>query len=159
MNFFPFFNPPVPLVSNASNFLGGTNPEYTVDDFFEFYPQFENVIDEEIVEQFVTMAQATVQERRWKESWFLGMALFLAHFSTLYLQTQAGDNPTAAQVVSAAYARGLITSKSVGSVSVSYDYSLIGDDLEGWAAWKLTVYGQQYAGMANLLGSMPVYVW
>lgn len=150
---------PVSLIAGAANVKGGDNPSFTLTDFLAFYPQFTGNIDEAILSQFIAMANAVVQECRWHEQWKFGMCLFVAHFATLYLQTLGGGNPTAKQVIGAAQARGLQTSKSVGGVSVSYDFSTIAGDLQGWAMWKSTQYGLQFANMAKLLGKAGMYVW
>lgn len=156
----PFpYNSAQQIIGAAANIKTGSNPSYTYADFIAFYPQFTDVIDPVIVEQFISMANVTVLKDRWHESWQFGMALFIAHFSTLYLQAQTGDNPTAAQVVAAAQARGLQTSKSVGDVSVSYDFSHIVNDLSGWAYWKSTSYGVQFATMARMFAKAGSYIW
>lgn len=146
------------IIANASNIPQGTNPAFTEDDFFSFYPQFQSKVDSPILAQFIAMADACVPQDRWKALWNFGMCNFIAHFVTLYLQMATGCS-TAAQVISTAQARGLQTSKSVGDVSVSYDFSQTLGDIEGWATFKQTQYGLQYLSMARLLGKAGVYVW
>jgi len=161
----PFPQPGYPFgaafawIANASNIHPQTNPAYTKEMFQADFPQFTGLIDGPILDQFILMATNTVQEIRWHENWRYGMGLFIAHFATLYIQAMAGENPSAQQVISAAQARGLQASKSVGDVSVSYDFASIGSDLDGWAAWKLTQYGLQFATFARMLGKGGSYVW
>jgi hypothetical protein len=38
-------------------------------------------------------------------------------------------------------------------------FATIADDLEGWAAWKLTTFGQQLATFGKLIGSGGMVVW
>lgn len=156
---FPNNNWVLPLIAEASNVHTTTNPAYTTDDFLMFYPQFDGNIDTAILDQFVAMASAAVEQSRWHEGWPFGMNLFIAHFATLYLQTLGPPNPTANQVIGAAQARGLVTSKSVGDVSVGQDFSAISNDLAGWANWALTNYGQTFATLARTLGLAGVYVY
>lgn len=147
-------------IASASNVKTTTNPSYTGTMFQDDFPQFTGFLPPSILEQFILMATNSVLEARWHEMWRYGMGLFIAHFATLYLQTLGGsENPSANQVISAAQAKGLQTSKSVGDVSVSYDFASIGSDLDGWAAWKLTQFGLQYATLAKLLGMGGMYVW
>ncbi len=160
---YPYSNFPYPITTGASNVVGGDNPPYTLDTFYKWFPQFEGLAELEfLLPQFIAMADATVKIKRWHSRWEMGMGLFVAHFATLFLQTM-GTGPecesTAASVLSAAQARGLQTSKSVGDVSVSYDYSYIINDLEGWAEWKSTKYGTSFATFAKMLGKAGMYVY
>lgn len=149
---------PYSVIAEASNVRGGQNPPFTRDDFFKFYNQFMGQgLPDFVLDQFILMADSVVKESRWHTQWQFGMALYIAHFSALYLQTLGGDDPTAKQVIAAAQAKGLQTSKSVGSVSVSYSFE--GLDVKGWENMKSTQFGRQFIGMAKLLGKAPMYVW
>ena len=118
-----------------------------------------SLVDPSIIQMYIDLTTACVKQARFHSYWKLCMGLFVAHFVTLYLWSVTGANSSAAQVIAAGKAKGLATSKSVGDVSVGYDYSLIGNDLDGWAQWKLTVFGQQYASIAKLKGRHGMYVW
>lgn len=146
--------------SSGGNIASGTNDPYTSDNFYATFPHFKGVIDVNIVDMFVPMANAAVNQGKWNSAWSYGMALFIAHFATLYLQT-LGDSssPDANAVIANAQARGLQTSESVGEVSVSQDFSTIANDLKGWAAWNLTSYGQQFATFAKMTGKGGMYVY
>ena len=87
----------------------------------------------------------------------MAMALFVAHFATLYCQSAGGNDSTAQQIASQGKATGIMVSKSVGDVSASYQ--AIADDLAGWAAWKLTIYGQQLATMAKMYGMGGMWIY
>ena len=140
------------IIADASNIKTGENPSYTVEDFLAVYPQFENVVSPAILQMYVDFADACVKEARFHTSWKICMGLFVAHFASMWLQGTASPGSTAGQVLAASQAKGLNTSESVGDVSVSTDYSSITNDLKGWAQWKLTVYGQQLASIAKMLG-------
>lgn len=146
------------LISDASNIRDGENPAYAVTDFRAAMPQFTaEVIPDEILERYVEMAHSVVKEARWHALWQEGMRLFIAHFAALYLAAQpAGEG--AAAVASSARAGGTVASKAVGSVSVSYDNSMLSTDLVGWAGFKETAFGVQFATFARLLtkGGMVV---
>jgi hypothetical protein len=64
--------------------------------------------------------------------------------------------PNAAQVAAQGLANGILTSKSVDSVSASYS---VLTSLEDWGQWNLTLYGQQLATMAKVVGSGPMVIW
>lgn len=148
------------LASNASNVKAQfSNQAYTADQFLEFYPQFVGLLPDPVLSLFITMADKTVQQVRWHENWPFGMANFIAHYATLWLQTTAGCPPTANTVIAGGTAAGLASSKSVGDVSVSYDFGSINESLAGWGDFTLTKYGQQFASMARLYGLAGSYIF
>lgn len=146
------------VVGIAANIVDGDNPSFTADDFRRLMPEFtENIISAEILNMYINMAHAVVKEARWFEFWKEGMRLFVAHFATLFLDAKpVGEGLPA--LLSAAGTKGVASSKSVGAVSVSYDVNAVTADLEGWANWKQTVYGTQYATLARMLGKGGMYV-
>lgn len=161
------------IIGLASNVKGGINPPFTITDFAEIYPQFFTVeyvqpksrkkqckqvpiIPESVINTYIELAHACVKESRFRESWKVCMGLFVAHFITLYLETAA--NPEGSNIAKAGQAGGLMSSKSVDGVSVSYDYSQVMNDLEGWADWKSTAYGVQLATWAKMFSLGGMYI-
>lgn len=69
---------------------------------------------------------------------------------------QLNPNMTAAQIAAQALATGILTSKSVGDVSAGFTPLA---SLESWGAWNLTLYGQQLATMAKIIGAGPSVIW
>ncbi len=63
---------------------------------------------------------------------------------------------TAAQIAAQGIANGIETSKSVGDVSASYS---VLESLNDFGQWTLTLYGQQLATMAKVIGSGPMVIW
>lgn len=149
------------IIGNASNIKTGSNPPFLLNDFFNMYPQFdnENIIPSTMVQMYIDLANASINQRRWQGYWQVAMGWFVAHFCTLYIQGTADPTGGASAVLAAGQTKGLNTSESVGDVSVSIDYNLIAQDLNGWAAWKLTIYGQQLATIGKLVGKGGMYVW
>jgi hypothetical protein len=74
----------------------------------------------------------------------------------LYLTTESNPTGNAAQVAQSGIGKGIAISKSAGDVSIGYETL---KDLEGWAAWALTNYGQQLATFAKVVGAGPVYIY
>ncbi len=149
------------IISDAGNMPSGTNPPYTIADFLGFYPQFGSIdeagtvtgpVPKAVIQAYLTLANASVIQARWLDAWSVGMANFIAHFCELYLMASTPTGASAKAVVAAGEARGLKTGKSAGDVSVNVDFNAIAQDLGGWAAWKLTIYGQQFATMGKLMG-------
>jgi hypothetical protein len=108
-----------------------------------------------ILNTYITLASASLVQARWLDSWTIGMGWFVAHYLTLLLQAQTGDG-SARAVASAGLAIGIKTSKEVGDVSVGI--SLI-DGLKDWGAWQLTIYGQQLATIAAVIGMGPMVIY
>jgi hypothetical protein len=154
--------PNVPFViTAASNIPTGENPDYLAADFLKDFPVFQGKLQPEMLDQFITLGQFCVLEVRFRELWRLAIGNFIAHTVTMYLQTQPGVDPGAAsasQAVSAAMPKGMPTSKSVGDVSVSYDFSFL-NAIPGWNTYKTTTYGIQFMTYARLVskGGMGVY--
>ena len=155
------------MAAAASNIRTGGNPSYSLaTDFFPSYPQFgprgsgdqiTYLVPLPVMQMYADLANASLSMNRWHEMWIVAMGWFVAHFLTLYLQSMAA-NSAAAQVIAAGQSRGLMASKSVGDVSVSYDYNSISQDLDGWAGWKLTAFGVQLATIAKRIGRGGMYV-
>lgn len=146
------------LIADASNIKIGENPNYTVDDFYAFYPQFKDQVPENVITAFINLASANINIKRWNKSWEFGMALFIAHFLTLYVKTSGTVDEPQTNLASGLI-RGIQTSKSVDGVSVSYDVSSVLTELDGWGSYKLTEYGIQLLTMARLLGKGNMYVF
>lgn len=144
--------------AEASNVQLGTNPSFTLSDFTTFYPQFAHpsigspLMPDAVIQAYIDLAQNCIMQVRWKSMWKIAMSLFVAHFCTLYLEASVSPDSGAAAVTSAAQARGILSGESASDVSVSYDSGSIANDLNGWAAWKLTTYGIQLATSAKIVG-------
>ena len=76
-----------------------------------------------------------------------------------YLQTAADPSAPAADVLSVAQAAGVVTSESADGVSYSMDTSALSQDLAGWAAFRLTAFGAQFATLARFAGKGGMHVW
>lgn len=153
------------VIGRASNIRTGSNSAFTYNDFLAMYPQFGPdangvyVVPQAITQMYIDLANASIRQVRWRSYWKVAMGWFVAHFCTLYLQGTADPNSGAAGVLAAGQTRGLVTSESAGDVSASIDYSAIAQDLDGWAAWKLTIYGQQLATIGRIVGAGGMYVY
>lgn len=153
------------LIGGASNIRTGSNPPFLYGDFIAMYPQFgpvgssDPLIPQAIVQMYIDLANACILEARWRSYWKIAMGWFAAHFCSLYMQGTADPSSGAGAVLAAGQAKGLNTSEAVGDVSVSMDYNAIAQDLDGWAAWKLTIYGQQLATIGKIVGKGGMYVY
>lgn len=151
-------------IADASNVIQSTNPSYTVNDFITLYPQFgpdtngNYIVPEIILQMYIDLASACVNATRYRSYWKLCMGFFVAHFTLLWLQGTVSPGSPAGAALEAGKAQGLATSESVDGVSVGTDYSIIASSLSGWAAFNLTVYGQQFATIGKLVGKAGMFI-
>lgn len=153
------------IIASASNIRSGGNPEYTSTDFLADYPQFGKVVDgvpvipSVIVEAYVKMAHASIQQARYHDAWRIAMGFFIAHWLTLYLQTAAKADDPVGKIVSSGLAKGVQTAKSAGDLSVSYDFGSVAQDMAGWGTYKLTAFGMQFVTLAKVYSAGGMVVW
>lgn len=146
------------IVSQASNIKKEEHPEYTKETFLLLYPQFRGVLPDAALDMYVDLGLSCVNYRRFNRMWKASIGLFIAHFCTLYLQSMQPEGTDASQVLASASSAGMVTSESADGVSYSRDGSAL-NDLNGWAAFKMTTFGVQFATMAKLVGRGGMYVW
>lgn len=154
----------------ASNICGPNSKTYTIDDFLKFYPNFFKkddttdpptytpLIPEAILEVFIEMANESIQECAWGIKWPWAMALFIAHYATLYGRSYSDGSPDLDGATSGGEIIGLVKSASLGDASVSYDNSAIVSATEDWGAWNSTIYGQQLVTEARLVKMGGAYI-
>ena len=151
------------VVTEAAGIRFGDNPTYAVADFLEMYPQFGAAeggtppIPTAVLTVYVNLASACLAYERWQDCWEVGMGFFIAHYATLYIQAMANVGDAAKVIASAGVAKGIQASKSVNDVSVSYQSVVTG--WESWGSWNLTLFGQQFVQMANIIGMGAIVVW
>ena len=148
-------------IAKAANIHGSSNnPEYCLNYFLDMYPQFAEVVNPEIIMEYICLCNSMLSYDLYGCAWKRAMSLAIAHFLTLDLMTQdTSSNPTVASIVAKAKgAIGVLTSKSVGDVSASYSTDYL-QSLNSWGTWNLTIYGQQFASLAKLMGKAGMYVW
>lgn len=146
------YRPYLPKPKEAWGSGVGDNPPYTSAEFLVAFPQFAEA-DCGQVDFYIGLCNTLLQHRRWQSLWEYAMGLGVAHFLTLATQAGRSGNPAAG-----GGAMGLRTSKSVGDVSVSYDYSTM-DGYHDWGSWLLTSYGQQLATLGKTVGMGGMLVW
>lgn len=146
------------LIAQASNIKREGHPDYTAETYLALYPQFTGVIPEEVLNMYVDLGVSCTNPQRFGKMWKHAVSLFIAHFCTLYMQSMQPEGTAAASVVAAASSAGMVTSESADGVSYSRDGSAL-NDLSGWAAFKMTTFGVQYATIARMAGRGGMYVW
>lgn len=155
------------IIARASNIRTGKNPAYTSSDFFAQYPMFKakqddgitSIIPSVVIEAYIKLAHACISFNRYHELWNVCMSLFIAHWLTLYIQTTASPEDSLKKIINAGLAKGVQTSKSAGDLSVSYDFSTIANDFDGWGTYKQTEFGQQFITLAKTVSRGGMCVW
>lgn len=149
------------LINTASNLKRNENPPFYLEDFYAIYPQFQGLdeLPDMIVQMYIDFANEVVNIARWGKQWKLGMCLFVAHFCSVYLMSFVENNSEAAAVIAAGQSKGLISSKSVGDVSVSYDFSLAMQNVDTWGQFNLTLFGNQFVSIAKLNSKGGMWIW
>lgn len=112
------------------------------------FPEFTDVVryPESQIDFWLSIGEICLIEDRWGTLYTQGMQLFVAHNITLAAQNAktgaVGGVPGATS--------GPVSSKSVGSVSVSYDTQSIAEANAG--EWNATSYGRQLIRLARMVG-------
>lgn len=118
------------------------------------FPAFtEALFPDAEVSFYLNLANMQVNEDRWRDLFAEGQMLYAAHFLTLESRDrQAGTTAGGLGKVS-----GLVTSKSVGGVSLSYDLNQASNPDAGH--WNLTTYGLRWWRFMRLAGAGGVQLY
>jgi hypothetical protein len=108
-----------------------------------------------VLQLYLNIAYASLMQSRWREQWQLAMALYIAHYLTLWEQTEGNPQTTASQIVANSLQAGITISQ--GADGVNQGLAIL-ETLASWGTWTLTQYGVQLATLAKLVGSGPIYV-
>ena len=144
-------------VRGAAANIGQSAGDYTVEDFQADFPQFftaegQPLVPATMLQEFVTMANVSVQPDKWLDGWRYAVGLYVAHYATLYLRTYAESSSTPAQAAATGGLVGIVKSATLGDSSVSYDTSAITQGTADWGDLNATTYGQLLANRAKLVG-------
>jgi hypothetical protein len=116
--------------------------------FRQQFPEFadDTKYADSVVGFWLDVVNRMLNADRWADLLDIGLALALAHHLVIAVREQgtaiAGKVPGAVM--------GAQTSKSVDTVSVSYDVGAVTN--EGGGFWNMTTYGIQFLGMARMVG-------
>lgn len=108
--------------------------------FRAVYPVFGDLIKyaPETVDYWLATARARLNPLVWQELLDEGLALFVAHKLSLATGVTAGTGT------------GLVSSKSIGGVSIAYNTEI--GVLEGAGAYNLSAYGREFFQLARMVG-------
>lgn len=125
----------------------------TLDAFRERFPEFtEEAYPDEAVEYRLVIARAFFADSRWpgiaREH---AVGLYAAHFLALLGSMKSGGDGS-----SGGASGGLVASKSVDGVSVSYDTG--SSTVQGAGHWNQTAYGRELYMLIRAFGSGGVQI-
>ncbi len=127
----------------------------TVTSFRSDFPEFGDTTKypDSLITYWLTAAGLMLDPVRW-DTWLdLGTENFIAHNIVMEAQAAAaaanGATPGTSQ-------GGVVSSKSVDKVSVSYDVGSAAEKDAGH--WNMTIYGRRYIKMARQIGMGPIAV-
>lgn len=107
--------------------------------FIGFFPSFKKE-PQELVEVYLNQALNYVSKGRFCNQWVFAVCLVAAHLITIF--QRAGEGGSGGGI-------GVVTSKSVGSVSVGVELAGVTD---GAGDWNLTIYGQEFWKLCQIFG-------
>lgn len=115
-------------------------------DFLASFPEFNDSSKYPATQRQLWMAQAlaTLDKNRWCDFYVMGCYLYVAHHLALF-SNQNGRRGVPGRPPM------LMSSKSVGSVSASYDTQSIA--VKDGALWNATTYGIRWLQIARMVGS------
>lgn len=146
----------------ASN-IGTSVGTYNVEMFQQDFPQFFNAAGEclvpsNILNLFISRANNAITPDKWGDAWQYAAGLYVAHFSTMFLDAYAPSSENAAQAAATGDLVGVIKSATLGDSSVTYDTDALTKATEEWGSLNATKYGQMLATEARLIGMGGTYV-
>lgn len=117
--------------------------------FRQSFPEFADATryPDSLVTFWLDVVTRMLNPDRWADMLDIGLSLALAHHLVLAVRDQ--NTAQAGKVPGTVL--GMQTSKSVDTVSVSYDVSAVTN--EGGGFWNMTSYGVRFLGMARLFGA------
>lgn len=128
---------------------------FNIENFRGAFPEFvdESKYTDEMLTFWATAAESLLNSARWGDLLTHGLYLFVAHQITLaykdYVDGTAGRAPGQS-------ASGIVTSKSVGGVSIGYDTGSV--SLQDAGNFNSTRYGREFWQLSQLIGMGGYYV-
>lgn len=129
--------------------INRTNPNFTVDDFTFWMPQYTKFLNTEkgkkYFEKLYNVANNKVFYSIFGTDWELAMSYVIAHYLTLIsnqLGAPAGDSLDS--IAGGGNIQGVLSSASVGGFSKSYDISKTMTEEDDALFWNQTSFGAAY---------------
>jgi hypothetical protein len=120
----------------------------TVAQFRSAFPEFTSATQfpDVIVQNWLTFAYSVLPACRWGAQQDMGAMLYCAHMTT----RQAIALAEGANGAPPGMSPGVIASKTVGELSISYDVAQADPQS---SFWNTTIYGQQFSHISRMIGA------
>ena len=124
------------------------NPEYTIEDFTFWMPQFANFMatteGQRYFNKLYPIANNKIFYSIFGTDWELAMAYCIAHYATMIAnQQEAPSGDTLAEIAGGGMIKGVLQSATIGGFSKAYDLSKTMLDSQEALFWNQTSYGAQ----------------
>lgn len=131
-----------------------TTPTVTLSQFRADMPAFadSSVVDDPTILFWLNFADLALDANRWGAWLPMGIKMFVAHNAAV--DAEAGME--AARGLPPGFSKGVINNESVDKASAGYDTTSVLDPKAGH--WNLTIYGQRYYRMVQMIGAGPVHI-
>lgn len=116
--------------------------------FITAFPEFGSV-DESRATYFIELAEGAIPDGRFGKETDFGKGLYVAHYLSTLGSGANGEG-------SGSTPKGVIASKAVGSVSISYDTGSTAESEAGF--WNSTGYGRMYWQLLKRYRRLPTVV-
>lgn len=126
--------------------LDKENPEFTIDDFKFWMPQFKNFMETEEGQTYFTKLYKIANDKIFYSifgtDWELAMSYCIAHYATIIAnQDVAPAGDTLRGIAGGGNFKGVLQSAGVGGFSKSYDLTKTMLDSQDALFWNQTSYG------------------
>ena len=149
--------PPAKVLKDGAGLVdNSTNPTYTAGMFLAAFPEFTGKVTDELISKWIALAGDCFNFNRFGSYWELAMGLFTAHNLILKLKAGNADTPEGILLAKAS-ATGVEQSKSVDTLSVSYDTGSTLEEYKGWGNLKETSYGRQLIDLIKACSAGGVF--
>lgn len=138
------------IKSDARAIFTTPNPELDINKFYLFFPNFQT-FDLPLLEEYIKIANGYINIGYFPSNWAYATSLFIAHLCTLYNQMVDPEVSGGQPAGSSGTNIGIVSSKSAGDVSVSYDLTSV-NSVEGYEFLKQTKYGLLLIGLIKTSG-------
>ena len=110
----------------------------------------------QVIMAYLNLASASLVQARWLDTWVYGMALYTAHFLSLYLRSEGNCSSTCGQAATAGLKSGITIGISAGGVSQTLKPV---PGIDDWGMWGQSSYGSQLVQFAKSIGAGPVLLY
>ena len=110
----------------------------------------------QVINAYIALASASLVQARWQDTWPYAMALYCAHFLSLYLRSEGNCSSSCGQAAVAGLKSGITVGMSAGGVSQTLKAV---PGIDAWGHWAESSYGSMLVGFAASIGAGPMWVY